>query len=134
MRTGLFTAITFATAAPLYSADVDYVRDVKPILQAKCIACHGGTQQKARLRLDAGPLILKGSKDGPVVVPGQPGESPLIDAVVGEVRDRMPPVNEGEALTAEQIATLKAWISQGAKVPDEPTPADPRTHWAYRPR
>src|SRR5262245_4784160 len=133
MRTGPITAIILAVAAPLDAADVDYVRDIKPILRAKCIACHGASEQKAKLRLDAGPLILKGSKNGPVVVPGKPGESVIMDAVVGEVRDRMPPEKEGDALTAEQIAILKKWIALGAKVPDEPTPADPRMYWAYQP-
>jgi hypothetical protein len=45
----------------------------------------------------------------------------------------MPPEKEGEALTAQQIETLRSWIDQGAKAPDEPIPEDPRKHWAFQP-
>jgi hypothetical protein len=134
MRTGLIAVIALATtASPLAAADVDYARDIKPILQANCAACHGAVRQKAGLRLDAGPLILKGSKNGPVVVPGNPAGSVILDAVAGKDRDRMPPEKEAAPLTDKQFAMLKDWIAQGAKVPDEPTPPDPRDHWAFRP-
>lgn len=117
-----------------HSADkVDYVREIKPILQARCVSCHGAVRQKAGLRLDAGQLLLKGTRRGPVVVPGKPEESSLLAAIVGEERDRMPPEGEGEALTAAQIATVRRWIEQGAKAPEEAIPADPQKHWAYQP-
>ncbi len=67
-----------------------------------------------------------------MVVPGKPGDSELILRVSSENdAERMPP--EGHPLKPEQVAKLKAWIEQGAKVPadDAPEP-DPRDHWAYR--
>jgi hypothetical protein len=121
-----------ASAAPVPAAEVDYVREVKPIFSARCFACHGAVRQKAGLRLDALPLIHKGSKYNPVIVPGKSDESLLIDAVLGKDHERMPPKEEGEALTAKEIATLRAWIDQGAKGPNEPIPEDPRRHWAFR--
>src|SRR5262249_6187041 len=81
-------------------------------------------------RLDTGALILKGSRVGPVVVPGKSDESVLLDAVMGKDRERMPPEKEGPALTEKQIAVLRAWIDEGAKAPNEPVPEDPRKHWA----
>ena len=67
--------VLLCPAAP--AAEVDYVRDIKPILTARCSACHGAVRQKAGLRLDAGQLVRKGGKKGPVVVPGEvPGEVP----------------------------------------------------------
>ena len=110
---------------------VDYKRDVKPIFTSRCASCHGALQQKAGLRLDASPLIRKGAKSGAVLTPGRPDESPLLDAVLGRDRPRMPPEKEGPALTGKQLAVLKNWIEQGAKMPDEPIPEDPRKHWAF---
>ena len=129
-----FVCLVVLALAPIVRADdVDYVRDVRPILQAKCAACHGAIRQKSGLRLDAAQLALKGAKRGPVIVPGKADESPLIEAVIGKDRPRMPPEGEGEHLSAKDIATLRTWIDQGAKAPDEPVPADPKSHWAYQP-
>src|SRR5262249_46487530 len=111
---------------------IDYRRDVKPILSSRCYPCHGALRQRAGLRLDTGALIRKGSRGGPVVVPGKSDESLLLDAVTGKDRPRMPPQKEGPALTEKQIAVLRAWIDQGAKAPDEPVPEDPRKHWAFQ--
>ena len=54
---------------------------VRPILVEHCIACHGPRKQESGLRLDSRAGLLKGNDAGPVVVPGQPEESPLIEAV-----------------------------------------------------
>ncbi|HUY36305.1 MAG TPA: DUF1549 domain-containing protein [Pirellulales bacterium] len=119
-------------AASLPAADkVEYVRDVKPLLSRRCYACHGALKRQNSLRLDAPSAIAKGGEQGPAIVAGKSGESLLIQAVVGADDWRMPP--EGEPLTADEIATLAAWIDQGAKAPDEPLPADPRDHWSFRP-
>ncbi len=45
----------------------------------------------------------------------------------------MPPESEGVGLNPEEIGHLRAWIDDGAKAPHEPTPGDPRRHWAYQP-
>jgi hypothetical protein len=134
MRNAYFSALVAGLATlPLRAAEVDYLRDVKPILSARCFPCHGAVRQRGDLRLDAASLIRKGGKHGPAIVPGKSGESPLIEAVVGEERPRMPPESEGTALEAKDIAVLRAWIDGGAKAPDEPIPDDPRNHWAFRP-
>ena len=107
---------------------VDYKKEIKPVLQERCYACHGALAQKKKLRVDSGANMLKAG----VVVPGKPGESELIARVSSDDDEtRMPP--EGHALKPEQIAKLKAWIEQGAKVPadDAPEP-DPRDHWSFR--
>src|SRR6266436_8148537 len=122
-------------AATVFAEDqpeaVDYVQDVKPILSRRCYSCHGALKQKNDLRLDTAALAIKGGGAGPAVVPGKSGESLLIDAVTGaEGVKKMPP--EGESLTAEQIAKLRAWIDAGAKAPVEKTPEDPAKHWSYQ--
>ncbi len=110
---------------------VDYGRDIKPILQARCYACHGALKQESGLRLDTGLLIRKGSENGQVVSTDQPQHSTLIERISSKDDfDRMPP--EGEPLSAEQIAMIQSWIASGAKSPEDEQPeADPDSHWAF---
>ena len=113
---------------------VDYLRDVKPLLRARCWACHGALHQKANLRLDTAAFVRKGGRHGPAVAPGKDADSLLLHAVLGNGRPRMPPEGEGEALSTPQVALLRAWIEQGARGPtDEPPEPDPRQHWAFQP-
>jgi hypothetical protein len=111
---------------------VDYLRDVKPVLKARCFACHGSLKQKAKLRLDAVALIRKGGRHGPAVEPGAAEDSLLIQRITEEQEAaRMPP--QGKPLSDKQIALLKAWINQGAPAPsDEKPEEDPRLHWAFQ--
>ncbi|HEY3790052.1 MAG TPA: DUF1549 domain-containing protein, partial [Urbifossiella sp.] len=124
----LLGVLLFAPSALSAADPVNYRKDIRPVLQARCYACHGALKQNAKLRVDSGAaLIARG-----VVAPGQPTKSELLDRVASKDADvRMPP--EGLPLTAEQIALLKTWIEQGAKVPadDKPEP-DPRDHWSFR--
>ncbi len=112
---------------------VDYAGEVKAILSKHCYACHGAVKQKAKLRLDTAASIHKGGDSGPAVVPGKSDESLIVDAVTGQDGWRMPPESEGSPLSSGEIATLTAWIDQGAKAPadDQPQP-DPHAHWAFR--
>src|SRR5204862_3904308 len=94
---------------------------------------HGAIRQKASLRLDTAALIRRGGESGPAIEPGHSGESVLIERVTAtEVAERMPPESEGVPLSPVEVATLRAWIDQGAHAPPEPTPRDPRQHWAYQ--
>jgi hypothetical protein len=113
---------------------IDYLRDVKPVLAARCYACHGALKQRGGLRLDTAALIRKGGDAGPAVEPGKSGDSLLVERITGSngVR-RMPPDSEGEPLKEAEIARIRAWIDQGAAGPtDEKPEADPREHWAFR--
>jgi mono/diheme cytochrome c family protein len=127
----LLASFWFLLVSALRADTIDYKRDVKPIFTSRCAACHGALQQKAGLRLDASSLIRKGAKSGPILTPGKKDDSPLLDAVLGKDRPRMPPEKDGPPLTEKQIAVLAAWIEQGAKMPEEPIPEDPRKHWAF---
>jgi hypothetical protein len=115
--------------------EVDYERTIKPLLQHKCVPCHGSLQQNASLRLDAGILIHAGGESGAVVAPGQSGASALIERVsTPELDLRMPPDGDGEPLTVQQVAELKRWIDQGAQYPAEETvPSDPTAYWSFQP-
>jgi hypothetical protein len=98
-----------------------YDTDIKPIFDTSCIKCHKGDKPRGRLHLDTLAGVLKGGKDGVVVVPGNVAKSPLVFAVahVGDESDDFmpPPVQKSkiEPLTAEQVGLIRAWVEQGAK-------------------
>jgi len=125
-------AILLSAGPASVAEQVNYLRDIKPMLRSRCYACHGALRQKNKLRLDTAELIRKGGASGPAVVPGKSGDSLLLDAVTGNGMDRMPPEGDGKPLSAGEIALLKAWIDQGARGPREAVPEDPRRHWAFR--
>lgn len=114
--------------------DVDYLRDIQPLLEHKCYACHGALRQQGELRVDTGALLLAGGDSGSPVVAGDPDNSLLLDVLTGEAGFRMPPDNEGAPLTAEELDLVRRWIASGARVPAEETPqVDPRAWWSYQP-
>ena len=125
--------ITLPAADPDRTRKVDYLRQVKPILAARCWGCHGALKQAAGLRLDASQLIRKGSDDGPVLVAGQTAKSRLwMKITAGDATERMPP--EGDPLTKEQLELIGRWITSGASAPQtEVPPVDPRRHWSFLP-
>src|SRR5581483_1994570 len=79
--------------------------------------------------------VRKGGNSGPAVVPGKASDSLLIRAVSGaDGVEPMPP--KGPRLGAPEVALLRAWIDQGARVPDNETvtqTAGSRKHWAFQP-
>jgi mono/diheme cytochrome c family protein len=99
---------------------VTYATDIKPILDASCIKCHGAQKPKAKLRLDSLEGVLKGGQDGKVVESGNSAKSMLVLNVahVGDPDDFMPPAKNKlgiKQLTPEQVGLIRAWIDQGAK-------------------
>ncbi len=132
---GALLALPALSVQTASAAPVDYARDIKPILSAKCVACHGTLKQQSSLRLDAAQLLKQGGDSGAAVVPGSPADSPLWQRVTAaDGAPRMPPEGEGEPLTAAQLELIRSWIEQGAVMPaEEPVPADPRQYWSYRP-
>ena len=120
------------TTAVASSQTVDYLQQIKPILRARCFACHGVLKQEAGLRLDTGALIRRGAESGIVVTPRKPDQSLLLERLSAEDEgERMPP--EGEPLSPAQIELVRRWIKQGAVSPNEERPEeDPRSHWAFR--
>jgi len=134
MRMFLLPLISFSLfGGMLQSAEkVDYTTQIKPIFKARCFSCHGALKQEAELRLDSAVLIRKGGDSGPAIEPGSAEQSELVERISSHDEDyRMPP--EGEPLSAQQIAQLRAWIDQNAIAPaDEKPEEDPRLHWAFQ--
>jgi len=96
------------------SRQVVFSKDIKPILDASCIQCHGHGRSKGSLQFDTRDTLLKGGDSGPAVLPGHSDESLLIELVTGFDPDNTMP-KKGKRLTAEQVGLLRAWIDQGLK-------------------
>src|SRR6185436_15971934 len=93
---------------------VDFVRDIKPILETSCVKCHGRGKDKGGFRLDTHESFLKGGDSGPVADAGKSAESHLIALVSGLDPDGLMPV-KGSKLTPAQVGLLRAWIDQGMR-------------------
>lgn len=106
----------------LSAADADPALATKAVavLKASCIKCHGAEKQKGGLRLDSAEAMAKGGDNGKIFVPGKPDESGMIKAVrrEGDPDYHMPP-KEKDALSADQVAVLAAWVAAGAAWPSE---------------
>ena len=126
-------AVTTLIADVVYSADVDYVRDIKPILRAKCYSCHGAIRQEANLRLDTVEFMHMGGDSGPALMNGAELQSGLLVRVTAtDESEQMPP--EAEPLSTEQINQIRTWLAGGATAPaDEQPQQNPKTHWAFQP-
>ncbi|RMI03362.1 MAG: hypothetical protein D6681_10085 [Calditrichaeota bacterium] len=98
--------------------------DVAPIFQERCIICHNGPGAPKQLQLTDYEKVLKGSENGPVVVPGDPANSELIKRLKGISQPRMP-LTGPPYLTDEQIALFERWIAAGAKEAPPAPAAEP---------
>lgn len=100
---------------PAAATQVDFVRDIRPILENNCLRCHGPEKPRSKFRLDNRDAALKGGDNGVDILPGKSATSPLIHYVCHLVADmEMPPLGKGDQLTAKQVSLLRAWIDQGA--------------------
>jgi cytochrome c553 len=110
-----------------------FENSVRPILFTHCIACHGPKKQESGFRLDLRSAAFRGGDNGPSIVPGQPDDSLLIDAVSWKGDIRMPPESR---LSDEQVEVLRKWIQSGAYWPAS-LPAEGanpgESHWAFQP-
>ena len=123
-----------ATAASVSCFAVDYLKDVKPLLEHKCYACHGGLKALGGLRLDTAAALIQGGDSGETVSGEDPADSYLVDVLTGDAGFQMPPEGEGTPFKAEEIELVREWIRQGAPVPEHEEPqADPATWWSYMP-
>lgn len=104
--------------------EIDFNADVKPILNKKCISCHGGVKQQAGFSVLFREEALAPTKSGkPAIVPGHPEDSEFIRRISSnDPEERMP--YKHPALDAGEINILRNWVKQGAKW---------GKHWAYVP-
>ena len=122
--------IVLTSAGSIFAADsdIDFNRDIRPILSDNCYACHGPDEdnRSGEFRLDRRDSAFgKGESGEPVIVPGKPEMSELIVRIITDDEDlKMPPADSTKSLKPEQIELLKKWIARGA---------DWQEHWAFVP-
>jgi hypothetical protein len=109
------TPVPPPTATPVGSTAVSFANDLFPIIERRCLKCHGGRKADGTLRIEEGldmrsyTGLLAGSFNGPVIEPGNAAESYLVELITtGEM-----PKNEPRLLPAE-IRAISAWIDAGA--------------------
>ena len=118
---------TFASATALFAAlavsaggaeKIDFVRQVKPILESACVHCHGVDKDKGDFRLHTLEEAVKGNDNGPGLTPKDPAKSAIYTTLILPADDDMvmPPEKEG-LLDPSQIAVIKQWIEEGAEWP-----------------
>lgn len=113
------SSVTFCSICLLFASfsraeEIDFEKQVAPILTAHCVRCHNPTKSRAGLDLSTHESALIGSDAGEVLVPGKPEESLLVK----RAKDgSMPPETDGRRLTAEEVAVFRAWVGAGAKWP-----------------
>ncbi len=121
-----FLICSFATATTAFCDDINFNRDIKPILSQNCFQCHGpdDAARAAGLRLDQFDGATKPAESGAAaIVPNDPAHSELLARVASTDPDlHMPPAETNKTLTADQIDLLRRWIAVGAKY---------QGHWAF---
>ncbi len=135
-RSGSVAVLFYALAGQASAEEVEYNRDIRPILAENCFRCHGPDKaaRKADLRLDQRDVAIAAG----VILPDELANSPLVLRVLSDDEDfRMPPPISGKTLTLEQKDLLRRWVEAGAqyqenwsflKVPRQvtvPEPEDP---------
>ena len=120
--------LTVSAEKRTVGADIDFNRDILPILSENCFACHGpdAKKRKADLRLDQSEGATRDLGEGKfAIAPGEPTHSLLVERIENLDPDEvMPPPDTGKALTASQKENLRRWIAGGAQY---------EAHWAFRP-
>ena len=116
-----------------------FEKHVRPLLEQRCIKCHGGVKTNGGLALDNRAGWQKGGENGPAIVPGKPEASLLIEAINYESL-QMPPEEAGGKLSNDEIAVLTKWVQQGAHDPRDGTTkvggmeaAAAKSWWAFQP-
>jgi hypothetical protein len=108
--------VDFSKLPPPAQGQMDFTRDIQPILQNSCLRCHGPEKAKSHFRLDnRASALAGGEKNNNDIVPGDSAKSHLIHYTAYAVEDmEMPPPGKADRLTYAQVAVLRAWIDQGA--------------------
>ena len=128
--------VVFLTGLVCSLHAADFSKEVQPLFEKRCQGCHGPRQQISGLRLDDGEAALKGGYSGPVILPGKSATSPIITRITSDKKGFMMPPG-GARLTAAEVASIRAWIDEGAKWPagaaKSATAAARPSHWSFQP-
>ncbi len=115
-------------------AEQFFETEVRPLLIAKCSMCHGEKKISGGLRVNSLKSLIDGGDSGSAIIPGNPSESLLIQAVQRTGEMPMPP---DEELSAGEVGVLRKWVEMGAPWPESgrsnlDTSAAAKNHWAFQ--
>jgi len=120
-------AVSFSSSIPAVSAQgadtpAFYTQKVRPILMTNCGKCHMDMNHKGGLAMDTKASLMKGGRDGVVIVPGDPEHSLLLKLVKheGPPEDPKPMPPKSPKLSDADIAVIEQWIKAGAVMPNDP--------------
>ncbi|MEE3230934.1 MAG: c-type cytochrome domain-containing protein, partial [Planctomycetota bacterium] len=105
---GFLLSICLASRSPGQEAETFFENRIRPILADNCFKCHGGKASKGGVRLDQRTALLAKGEDGPVIIPGKPGQGRLMAAVLHTGEIKMPPKKK---LPPAAIKALSDWIT-----------------------
>lgn len=128
----LFAVLTGCVSAPTGPAGppeaatgdggktVVFDRDIRPLLEGRCVMCHNRITLPGRTSFESRALALKGDSRGPIIVPGNPDGSRLIVAISAPDfhEQAMPPVSH--RVSKAEVALLRRWIAEGVDWPEGP--------------
>lgn len=118
-------ALFAVTALAEDKPEVDFNRDIRPILAKNCFACHGPDEEsrEADLRLDTAEGATAEHDGRRAILPGQPDQSELVTRIESVDPDQvMPPLASGGELTGKERKLLRDWIASGAGY---------KVHWSF---
>ena len=104
-----YAILRFGPTGAAPAREVSYARDVRPILESRCASCHMGEFVSEGLDMNTYDSLMKGSENGPVIVPGNARDSLLVEKIT---EGKMP--KRGPKLTPAQIQIITDWIDAGA--------------------
>jgi cytochrome c len=102
-----------------------YTEKVRPILVTNCAKCHMDMNHKGGLSMDTQGAMLKGGRDGAVIIPGDPAASMLVKLIrhEGPADDPKPMPPRAPKMSDADIAVIEQWVKAGAVMPPDPPPA-----------
>lgn len=110
LQSGAMDVVTAAHPSGVSAHEnVSFKNEIQPILEQRCIKCHGGDFPTEGLNMDSYETLMSGSQNGPVIIPGDSSNSLLFEKVKN---GQMP--KRGSDLSAEQIELIQQWINEGA--------------------
>jgi len=122
MKTGIVCSSLLVSSALLLAGcsekEISYKADIQPILQQYCVECHaegGKGYEKSGLLLTSYEGVMKGTRFGSIIKPGDALSSTLIMLVEGRADPSIKMPHGKESLPKEKIELLKQWVKQGAK-------------------
>ena len=97
------------TTEPVASTGVSFSNDILPLLQSRCVNCHGGERTEEGLSMNGYADVMAGSDNGSVITAGDAANSLLVELVTNK---KMP--KRGPKLTPPQVQLITDWVNQGA--------------------